>query len=152
MKIIVFSDSHGNQINMEQALKSEKADIAVFLGDGLGDLLQLENEFLSVGFINIKGNCDLFRAGHTVFINTYDGVRIYATHGHIHKVKEGLENLLSSARLRKADIALFGHTHTEMLKTIDGITFLNPGSIGYGKTYGVIITDNGRFDCEIKKL
>ena len=33
------------------------------------------------------------------------------------------------------DYVIFGHTHQMMVEKINGITYLNPGSLGYEKTY-----------------
>ena len=57
-------------------------------------------------------------------------------------------------QLRKAgyDVVLFGHTHyaTDVVK--DGIRFFNPGSLGFGKSFGVIEVKDGQVLSNIAHL
>ena len=39
MKIVIFSDSHGNQDNMRQVISKERPDAVFHLGDGRADIL-----------------------------------------------------------------------------------------------------------------
>ena len=152
MKIIVFSDSHGNYAPMSDAVFDEKPDMAIFLGDGLSDADELERAYPSLKVEKVRGNSDFFSHGRTILCEVFDGVKIYAVHGHTHCVKEGMSCLVSYAKAEKAALALFGHTHIAVLKDDDGITVMNPGSIGYGHTYGVINTSDGNFTCELKTI
>ena len=54
-------------------------------------------------------------------------------------MKKTLYNLECAARDRKADIALYGHTHQAEIEYRDGLYLMNPGSLhgSYG-TYGII--------------
>ena len=64
---------------------------------------------------------------------------MYYTHGHIHRVKYGLYELVCAARERKADLVLFGHTHKPLQEYEDGLYLLNPGSLhGAEGTYGIV--------------
>ena len=62
----------------------------------------------------------------------------------MYQVKYGLENIKSLARERKADIVLFGHTHTEYEEYVSDehpFYLFNPGSASDG--YGVLtLTEN----------
>ncbi|MDD4125675.1 MAG: YfcE family phosphodiesterase [Eubacteriales bacterium] len=150
MKILVLSDSHGNYGPMEAALTIEKPELVIFLGDGAGDIALLERQNPSQRILKIKGNGDFFHSGAAFICDIFDGVKIYAVHGHIQRVKESINGILYAAKAEKAAIALYGHTHRQMIKRIDGITLINPGSIGCGQAYGVIVTDNGSFECVLK--
>lgn len=41
-------------------------------------------------------------------------------------------------RERQADLLLFGHTHQPLTDYEDGLYLMNPGSLGYGGTYGYV--------------
>ncbi len=64
------------------------------------------------------------------------GKRILLTHGSPVSVKESILPNTPRTRLRRlarsahADIVVLGHTHMPFEKTIDGVKFVNPGSIG----------------------
>ena len=50
-----------------------------------------------------------------------------------------------------AKLGLYGHTHQPLCRWTDGLTLLNPGSIGYGlrPTFALVTLKNGELDCEI---
>ena len=67
-------------------------------------------------------------------------------------VKYGLGELEHEARERKADVALFGHTHIAHDEYIDGVRLFNPGSLGFGKSFGVIEVKDGQVISNIARL
>ena len=71
---------------------------------------------------------------------------MYLTHGHKHRVKQGLGGLLSSARTANVDIVMYGHTHVaDCHREEDGLWVLNPGSCGYaGGSAGIIEIQDGK--------
>lgn len=52
----------------------------------------------------------------------------------------GLERLIEEAKLRKADIAFYGHTHRPLIELRDGIMVINPGSLSYPRQEGKVPT------------
>lgn len=68
-----------------------------------------------------------------------DGKRVLLVHGSPRKMNEYLfeDRPLSSfqrlAASSNADVIVFGHTHKPYVKTVDGVTFLNVGSVGKPK-------------------
>jgi len=68
-----------------------------------------------------------------------DGKRVLLVHGSPRKLNEYLfeDRPLSSfqrlAASSAADIIVFGHTHKPYVKTVDGVMFLNAGSVGKPK-------------------
>jgi putative phosphoesterase len=68
-----------------------------------------------------------------------DGKRVLLVHGSPRKINEYLfeDRPLSSfqrlAASSNADIIVFGHTHKPYIKTVDGVMFLNVGSVGKPK-------------------
>lgn len=156
MELLVFSDSHGRGSNMLEAFSRQikRPDAIVFLGDGLRDLSYCE--FGEIPIFAVCGNCDVFtfcgkgNADDEIVISL-GGKRIMMTHGDRYGVKQSLAGLVMAAKERRADIVLFGHTHTPISKYISageseyGIIFekplylFNPGSIGgYDKSFGCI--------------
>ena len=67
--------------------------------------------------------------------------------------KERLQQLIDTAKEQKVDAALFGHTHRPYCEKIDGIWFLNPGSVGSYccADYAVITVENGTMNCVPKQ-
>ena len=128
MRILVCSDSHGRRDKLILALEQQpKAEILVFLGDGAADAGFFAHEPGKQAYL-VRGNCDgnselpLWRE-FTVL-----GKKILCTHGHASQVKWSLEGLLCAGREQGADLVLFGHTHTPLVRYEDGITLFNPGS------------------------
>ena len=161
MKILVFSDSHGDKNAMYEIISRKRADtdLVIHLGDKAPDAEEISHYFPTIAFIGVRGNCDYFGSSDTPLSRTYtyDGHTIYITHGHSEGVKSGEYAMLcAKAKSVNADIALFGHTHVNTHKIIDGITVFNPGSIslprdGSSGTYGVITINKDNVKFEIKE-
>ena len=156
MKVCVFSDSHGYAGNMMTAIELEKPDLCFFLGDGERDIARVIEEYPDLPVYAVKGNCDFRSDLKKLLIFNVEGVIIFATHGHLSNVKyeEELRTLTYQAKEAGADIALFGHTHYQYLSENDGVTLLNPGTIGYGYycSYAVLNIENGEFSVDLKGI
>ena len=156
MKACVFSDSHGFSGNMIKAVNIEKPDAVFFLGDGERDIAELDVKFPDLEIWAVRGNCDFVSKLASADCRTFEGVTVYATHGHLSDVKYDprLEMLTSQAAEAGADIALFGHTHRQHMSESRGVTLINPGECGRGwyPGYAVLILDNGRFSAELKTI
>ena len=152
MKIIVVSDTHGSYRNFKKVMQlNRNADIVVHCGDSRDEVDRIKTEFPDKTYYTVKGNCD-FEMLPIVEEFTVDGVRFMATHGHIYNVKYGLFDLDRAAREKHADIALYGHTHIANDAVRDGVRFFNPGSLGYGKSFGVIEIKDGQVLTNIAYL
>ena len=158
MKILVFSDSHGSDATIRRALELHvrTADLALHAGDGAHSFMLLSHEYPSVGFLAVRGNCDSIRSmfggseplseeQHT----SVCGHRLMLTHGHRFGVKSSTSALISYARVKGADIIVFGHTHEPCERYVpasDGlgeVRLFNPGAAKDG-LYGIIeIRENG---------
>ena len=156
MKICVFSDSHGYAGNMFAAIELEKPDACFFLGDGERDIARVIEEYPDLPVYAVSGNCDFRTDLSSSLFCEVEGVKIFATHGHLSRVKYDfdLETLTSQAAEAGADIALFGHTHSQQLCESRGVTLLNPGSIGRGyyPSYAVLTIENGRYMTDLKTI
>lgn len=160
MKIFFMSDIHGSEYYLNKALgayEREKCEYIVILGDILyhgprndipkgynpksvaNTLNKLKNKIMCV-----KGNCDgevdqmmiefpILCDYSTMF---YNGKRLFLTHGH----KYNKNNMLP---IDKGDVIISGHTHIPVCEEIEGIYFINPGSITFPKentkhSYGIL--------------
>lgn len=143
MEFLIFSDSHGRRRAVEAAIAGQvrKPDAIFFLGDGLRDI---DDRADGIPVFRVRGNCDWsvgarddVREEETV---SFEGHRIWLTHGHRYGVKSGLGGLIRAAEEHSVDLVLFGHTHCPTLETIpsdgnDGtraLTLFNPGSLAEG--------------------
>lgn len=137
MKIVVMSDSHGDADAVRKVVQMHAdADLMIHLGDGEREVgLAMEEFPLLVHKLRfLKGNCDY---GHLIE-PTYDrliqklpsGDTIFAAHGDHYQVKYGTARMEHEARQAKAEILLYGHTHTRDCRYEDGLYIINPGSLG----------------------
>lgn len=149
MRIIVFSDSHGNQRNLDYALQAQpNARHVFFLGDCVADIEAIKEFYPERIFHIVKGNCDYSRDEPNLNTATVNGVKIIYTHGHTLAVKSTTEHLLARAHQECATIALYGHTHIANTEYAEGVHLVNPGSVSCARagrnSYAVIdITDKG---------
>lgn len=135
MKILVLSDSHASLRLMRSAIEYIKPNAVIHLGDHFddGEVLRQENPHLQ--FHQVPGNCDKYRMPQwapEVLCYSVCGVKLYMTHGHLHRVKSGLYALLRDAKAEGAAAVLYGHTHVPECRQEDGLWIVNPGSCGHG--------------------
>lgn len=123
MKIGVMSDSHGNTAMVQKALKRMgKVELLFHLGDKWTDLKK-------PGAICLKGNCDFESGAPLEWSGMIAGVSIYATHGHLYRVKWGPDKLLAAAKRNGWQLVLYGHTHVPEHFTEGDTVLVNPGSL-----------------------
>lgn len=132
MRIVVFSDTHGNYSAMHKIFKKNRgADLFIFLGDGERELDQLKVQYLDYNILSVSGNCDT--TSMEPESNVYelpDGKKIFYTHGHRWGVKSSTDKLAEHGKWVGASIILFGHTHCRFNELRDNMLILNPGSAG----------------------
>ncbi len=151
MRILLFSDSHGHDENMERVLNTKRPyDMLLHMGDVEGSEYDLPM-IAGVETHIVRGNCDFFcdlPIEKTVLLG---GNSIYMRHGDGY-VNSNPESLLG---LTDANIVLFGHTHVPYYKEVNGRHLFNPGSISRPRTadripsYGVLeIDDSGKISLQ----
>ena len=165
MKFLIASDIHGSARYCSDLLSAycrEQADRLLLLGDILyhGPRNDLPEEYAPkavAGMLNgqkeqilcIRGNCDAdvdqmmldFPILSDFAFLSVDGLRIYATHGHVF----GPDHL---PPLCPGDILLYGHTHIPSWEKREGIFCLNPGSLSIPKQntrHGYMLLEHGSF-------
>ena len=153
MKILIMSDSHGNNRAMIDAVTIESPELILHLGDCDSDCSGLINRFPDITLRSVRGNCDPWSNGPDVCDFRIGEKHFFMTHGHLHRVKSGIRAIVDSTFKRGADVLLFGHTHIPHCEIGDKLAVINPGSIGVGeKTYAVLNLSDGAIRCVIKNL
>ena len=133
LRILIMSDSHGRNENVELAIAQVREEIGEFqmlihLGD-VGDAREIES-LAGVPCYIVRGNTDYDAKLLNANVIEAGGHPIFATHGHLYQVDMRLDLLRFAALENDCDIAMYGHTHVPYLEEDpDDITILNPGSI-----------------------
>lgn len=144
-RILVVSDSHGRNENVQRAIdKAGKIDMMIHLGD-VGSRYHEVEYMAGVPTYIVAGNNDYFGGLLEKNIIGVGEHRIFATHGHRMQVHRGVELLRYHALENDCDIALYGHTHIPFLSGavaeggspygdddyLEDVTIANPGSLTY---------------------
>ncbi|MCD7831639.1 MAG: YfcE family phosphodiesterase [Firmicutes bacterium] len=152
MKLLIVSDVHGDTDSLSDTVSLERPDTVIFCGDGVRDVDFVSRRFPAVGFASVAGNCDIFSDAPVSLSLKYGAASIFVTHGHKYMAKQTDSVMLAAAARAGANILLYGHTHRAVYSVKNGIHVLNPGSLAYGRSYGVITTDTNGFECELKRI
>lgn len=129
MRILVVSDTHGNEAGILQAVELFKPlDLLVHCGDGEADcgLLELVED---IPVVRVAGNCDIGSSAPRELLRIWHGVRVLLCHGDRYGVKTGLAGIEARGRETEAGIILFGHTHRAMAEQRAGMLLINPGTL-----------------------
>ena len=154
MRILVFSDSHKDIKGCAEVVQRIiGVDMILHAGDHSSDAAELQKMFPDIPVKYVCGNCDFTKAPLDLIVEA-DGKRIFLTHGHGYGVKseENCTSLRNHAREALCDCVVFGHTHLGFNDGSSRPVLLNPGSIKYSRTFGVIEIENGVLKtaiCEI---
>lgn len=151
MKLLIFSDSHGDTFTMREALKRNRdADYAIHAGDGADDFMNLMREFPTITPVAVRGNCDIYANDIPLSAKlTVEGVNVMIAHGHKYGVKFSLLQLRAEAYKNDVGLFIFGHTHEKKEKyyPADGdramLYLFNPGTARAGD-FGLADIKNGQ--------
>lgn len=159
LKILIVSDTHRHEENLEIVLNNEKnIDLMIHLGDveGSEDYIRA---IAGCPCYMVAGNNDYFSTLNNEIKTTIGDYNVLITHGHYYYVSLGYERIETEAVAQGMDIVMFGHTHRPIVEKKDNITLLNPGSISYprqanGRPSYIIMTldKDGEADYAIKYL
>lgn len=157
MKILVVSDTHGRDRELETAVEREAPfDKLIHCGDVEGREIFIE-ALADCPCCIVAGNndffCDLPREQEI----TIGGKKALVTHGHYYGVSIDLSGIADEARSRGCEIVFFGHTHKPVVAQKNGVLVINPGSLAYPRqsgrksSYVILNTDiRGNIDAQIK--
>ncbi len=129
---------------MERVVAEEWPDAIFHLGDCWRDADELDCAF-PIPVFGVPGNCDWSLSSMPPENQekkiSLGGVTFLLCHGHTYGVKSGYSTAVSHAKAEGADVLLCGHTHIPLYDQYGSLQLLNPGSIRYSKTYGLITID-----------
>ncbi|WP_459499243.1 metallophosphoesterase family protein [Bacillus sp. C1] len=127
MRALIVSDSHGSTKELQQLKETYEGNVDVMIHCGDSELTPGHPDLQ--GFRVVKGNCDFYNDFEEETITDVKGIRFFVTHGHLYNIKMSLQKLLYRAKEVQTNIVCFGHSHMLGAEIIDGILFINPGSI-----------------------
>ena len=128
MKLLVFSDNHGEREPLIRILKDNPGCDRYI---SLGDSEMKEAELTQLNVFGVRGNYPTdphFPLDLTFELN---GVKTYITHGHYHAVKFGLNTLLNKCLYNHIELCMYGHTHIANITEYEDVILFNPGALSY---------------------
>lgn len=129
LELIIVSDNHGQIASLEKVLSAQpKADYYFHCGDSN---IKPDHPVMN-RFITVKGNTD-FGCDYpeTQTKKLANNQLVWVTHGHRQYVRFAATELVESLNSlsEKPDFVFYGHTHRSNTEFIDGILYINPGSV-----------------------
>lgn len=155
LTVAVFSDTHGNTARMLNAVRAQRPDVLIHLGDHDRDAERLREAFPDIELHVVRGNCDFDPDTPLTEVVELGPVTAFLCHGHSYDVKWGVDRLVYAAQEEGCALALYGHTHVPDSQEIGGVKVVDPGTAGQGRdtTYAWIqIFENGGIAVEIRDL
>lgn len=148
MEYLIFSDSHGNYIDMLNIVKKRKPKGVIYLGDGVRDIDKVRSLIPDIEYKIVNGNNDFYTSYPNEEIFNLVNTNILLCHGHNQRVKYGKSYASDYCKERNCDMMFFGHTHIPLCEYYNGVMLFNPGSIGGHtcngiKTYGILSLEDG---------
>lgn len=135
-KVIIVSDTHGNNDNFHKVMKLHPdAEAVIHCGDVEGGDLDIRSS-VDCPLYMVAGNNDYFNSLPRELEERIFGHKIFITHGHQYRVSVSAEMLRDEAASRDCDIAFFGHTHRPEVSYGGGCICVNPGSLSYPRQEG----------------
>lgn len=147
MRILLFSDTHGNINSCIKTIDAiQKVDVIIHAGDYTSDAEDLTSIYPQIPLYYVKGNNDFYSNAPLEKTFSLEEKRVFLTHGHQYNVKyeRSYHTLWEKAKQEKADLAVFGHTHSPYLEYRGALCLLNPGSARYSRTYAVVEIEGRR--------
>ena len=150
MKILVVSDTHGRDGNLEAVVEKEAPfDILIHCGDIEGREFFIE-ALADCPCYMVGGNNDFFSDLPREEEIVLQGHRMMITHGHNYGVSLDISRVTEEAMSRGCEAVFFGHTHKPLIEARYGVIAVNPGSLSYPRqqgrrpTYAVVECQAGR--------
>lgn len=136
MRVLIVSDTHGRNQNLDRALEAAGTiDLFVHLGDVEGGEFYIDAVVPCEKHI-VRGNNDFFSDLPREEEFYIGEKKIFITHGNNYYVSLGPEQIREEGLARGADIVMYGHTHRPYLDQQTDITVLNPGSLSFPRQEG----------------
>lgn len=136
MKILIVSDTHGRDGNLEEAIARETPfDMLIHCGDVEGREDYIE-DLAECPCCIVAGNNDFFGDLPREEELILAGKKVLVTHGHYYGVSLDLYRIVEEAASRGCEAVLFGHTHRPVAESRGGVLAVNPGSLTYPRQNG----------------
>lgn len=126
MQVLVMSDTHGDSQVIEK-VRGFYPNAATMIHCGDSELAFSHTALADMQ--KVRGNCDMESAFPDEAVFDVGDVAFFVTHGHLFNVKSSILSLSYRAKEVSAQIVCFGHSHLLGAEMIDGVLFLNPGSL-----------------------
>ena len=136
MKVLIVSDTHGKDENLEAAVYKEAPfDLLIHCGDVEGREIFTE-ALVDCPCCMVSGNNDFFTDLPREEQIELCGKRILVTHGHYYGVSMGHEEIVEKTKAKDCQAVIYGHTHRPVVEEEDGILVINPGSLTFPRQQG----------------
>lgn len=138
MKILIVSDTHGDNSNFYKVLKSVgKIDYLIHAGDIQGSSNEIINAADCPSYM-VSGNNDFSFSLNKQELFSISGNTFLLVHGHKEGVYFGTDRLVYKAAELGANIVVYGHTHIPRVQYDEEykIWIVNPGSLTYPRQAG----------------
>lgn len=155
-KLIILSDTHGNNQIVDKILKANEYDIAIHAGD-----YECDPNYMIKNFdFFVKGNNDFDNQKSELFFEI-EGFKFYLQHGHLLGSYSDLDNkeyMTDVINKLNVDIIIHGHTHINKIVDLGNNKFIvNPGSTliprGQSKaSYLLVAINKKKIEFEIKEV
>ncbi|MFT0799861.1 metallophosphoesterase [Bacillus swezeyi] len=144
MKVLIVSDSHGLEHELQTIAERHEKDVDLSIHCGDSELDPSHPALSS--YLTVKGNCDFYGDFKDEIVVPVGSRKLFFTHGHLYGIKQSLLNVYYRAAELNADIICFGHSHIAGSELMDGKLLINPGSIRLprvrrDKTYAILSID-----------
>lgn len=153
-KLIILSDTHGNNKIIDNILKSHKYDISIHAGD-----YECDPNYMIKNFdFFVQGNHDFNNQEDEIYFEI-EGIKFNLQHGHLLGSYSDLDNkdyMNDIINEMNVDVLIHGHTHiTKIDKLKNNKYIINPGSTlrprGTSQASYLLATiNNGKITFEIK--
>jgi uncharacterized protein len=150
-RILVISDTHGNQSYLRQVCLAEKYDIIFHLGDDYTDLEENTDLTLSKEVYRVPGVLNKIINDEIVPIILHVTIENWRFQL-VHRLED------SECITPKDEVILFGHTHHPVYHYHNGVLYANPGHLksshhrNHQASYLLITLDKEKMHLEWKEL
>lgn len=136
MKFLIISDIHDNLVNLAKCVnwgRSQSIDEAICCGDIVNDetLAYLAENFKTIYLV--RGNLEIYDESE---IEQYGNIKYFGRYGafEIDGKVIGLCHepwyIKKVLEFKKCQVIFYGHTHEPWIEERDGVTTVNPGTLG----------------------
>lgn len=153
MRLLLVSDNHGNSHILDELAAKYDGEVDAFVhcGDSELDSQQLIWEIMD----SVRGNMDFDSGYKDMRVNREAAYPYLTVHGHQQHVNHTLSYLAELAEEEKVEFVFYGHTHILKFDQINGVWFINPGSIQSPRgelrerTYCILEVDDKRLSISV---